>query len=150
MKIVISAMCHSAGIAVALKSYFPSWDVKPLPIYPYNDDERNKFCEELKSCDIWVTSSFYELAEKLDIRVLKAPLFQFSGFHPDLCYAKSKKTNELTLHPYNSRIPVWAFNNSINVYQAAKLYNERVYKTGEFNHEVQHGLGIHETPDAVF
>lgn len=34
MKIVISTMCHSAGIAVALKSYFPSWDVKPLPIYP--------------------------------------------------------------------------------------------------------------------
>lgn len=127
MKIVVSVVCHSAGIACALKTYFPRYTIIPLPIHILDDKQRNEYYDILKDSDIWITSGSSELVDDLNIQVLRVPVFQFLGFHPDLCYATCKRNGDLIQHHYNSRIAIWAYNRSINVYDAVKLYNERVY-----------------------
>jgi len=128
-KIVVSSNCTTGGIAATLRAIFPMANVVPFPL-PADDNVvvTGLLLSELKDASIWVSIGRFDLANGLNLNLVKLPAISFGAFHPDLCYARKKLTNEFTKYHYNSRIAIWAFNNQIDTFDAVKLYNEENFK----------------------
>lgn len=131
-RLVVSSNCQTGGISAALQIIFPDDEIIPLPLANFtNPESKTKFVEKLKNADIWISIGSYELLAEFGIeskvQLIKIPIIRFSGFHPDLVYAKKKSTNELVTPHYNSAIAVWAYSHNLDVGNAEKLFNEQVF-----------------------
>lgn len=131
-RIIVSSNCQTGGIAAALQVIFHDDEITPLPLSTFaNAEAESRFVEKLRSADIWVSAGGYELPEKHGImnqlQLIKIPIVRFSGFHPDLIYARKTSTNELIMPHYNSAIAVWAYRNNLDVSDAEKLFNKKTF-----------------------
>ena len=131
-RVIISSHCQTGGIAASLQVIFPDDEIIPLPLPALtgNDDE-SAFVEKLRNCDVWVSSSGYDLLEKHGIadqvQLVRVPTIRFSGFHPDIVYTRKISTNELIVPHYNSAIAVWAYQNRLEISDAEKLFNKQTF-----------------------
>lgn len=127
--IVVSSNCQTGGIAAALRAIFPTHAITPFPT-PSSDDASasQALRQALEHATVWITGGRFELADQLPVKIVKVPNIYFDAFHPDLCYAQLKSTGEITRVHYNSRIAVWAYNNRIDIADAAKLYRRSTYR----------------------
>lgn len=131
-QIIVSSNCQTGGVAAALQVIFPDDEITPLPLPVLaNAEAGTQFIEKIKDADVWVSIGGYDLLEKHglqnSIHLVRIPIIRFSGFHPDLVYARKASTNELIIPHYNSAIAVWAYKNNVDVKDAAKLFNEQSY-----------------------
>lgn len=127
-RVVVSSNCQTAGLAAALQIIFTDDLVTPIPLPTFaRESDELKFIEKLKDADIWISIGQFELLEKYKlnnkVELIKIPRIRFSGFHPDLVYARRFSTNELINPHYNSAIAVWAYKNGIDIHDAKKLFN---------------------------
>lgn len=133
MKIVVSSNCQTAGVASALRFFFPASVVRPIPLAaPGNASAINHILQELADADFWITSDTTGFAEqgfvqRAGLTTIRMPVIGFQAFHPDLCYARKISNGELTTLHYNSAIGVWAYSKGIDIDVAATLYNQNVY-----------------------
>lgn len=131
-RVMVTNDCQTGGVAAALQVIFPNDEVIPLTLpSSSNFEARSKFIEKLKSATIWVSSGGYDLLKNLSMhdqpQLIRIPMISFSGFHPDIVYARKKSTNELTLPHYNSAIAVWAYKNRLEISAAEKLFNKKTF-----------------------
>lgn len=139
-RILVSSNCQTGGIAAALQVIFPNDTIIPLPLPTFSNTEiETRFLEKLKHTNIWVSIGGYDLLEKYGIanqvKLIKIPIIRFSGFHPDLVYARKKSTNELIAPHYNSAIAVWAYKHNLNISDAETLFNKQTFtELGYLNH----------------
>jgi len=131
-RVIVSSNCQTGGIAAALQVIFHNDEITPLPWAAFaNVEAESQFVEKLKNADVWVSIGGYELLEKHGIanhiHLVRIPAIRFSGFHPDLVYARKISTNELTVPHYNSAIAVWAYKNNLGVSDAEKLFNKKTF-----------------------
>lgn len=131
-QVKVSSNCQTGGIAAALQVIFPNDEIIPLPLPNLGRAEtEQQFAEKLKNIDVWVSIGQYDLLEKFGLskhtQLVKIPIIRFSGFHPDLVYAKKLSTGEFTDPHYNSAIAVWAYKNNLCVTDAIKLFNKHTF-----------------------
>lgn len=131
-RVVVSSNCQTGGIAAALQVIFPNDVITPVALPTFTSpDSESKFVEKLKNADVWVSIGGYELPEKHGIanqlQLIRIPIVRFSGFHPDLVYARRTSNNELLMPHYNSAIAVWAYKNGLQVSETEKLFNKKTY-----------------------
>ena len=128
MKIVVTWNCQTAGLCLALQKIFSNDLISPFPTPDSTDAiKSNELCELIESCDFWLTDGKFNYAPTERVCLIKIPSVLFRGFHPDVCYAKSKLTGDYTKNHWNSRIVVWAYNNNIDSKSALNLFNSKVY-----------------------
>lgn len=131
-RIMVSSNCQTGGVAAALQVLFPEHEVAATPLPSLTSAEAEmKLVEELKHADIWVSIGGHELLEKHGlanrVKLVRIPIIRFSGFHPDLVYARRISTNELINPHYNSAIAVWAYKNALSINDAEKLFNKKTF-----------------------
>lgn len=131
-QVIVSSNCQTGGIAAALQVIFPNDVITPLPLPTFvNIEAESKFAQKLKNADIWVSIGGGELLGKhgmaSQLQLIRIPIIRFSGFHPDLVYARRISTNELITPHYNSAIAIWAYKNGLDVGAAEKLFNKKTY-----------------------
>lgn len=131
-QVIVTSDCQTGGIAAALQVIFPNDEITPLVLPTSSSlDAESRFAEKLKNADVWVSSGGYERLQNVQRskqpQLVRVPIISFSGFHPDIVYARKTSTNELTMPHYNSAIAVWAYKNGLEVSAAEKLFNKRTY-----------------------
>jgi hypothetical protein len=127
-RVVVSSNCQTAGIAAALQVIFPQDEFVPIPLPSFaSATDEEAFVRTLRQCDLWISIGSYDLPSKhgLDARdrLIKIPRIRFSGFHPDLVYARRISNKQLVAPHYNSAIAIWAYRNGIGVADAKCLFN---------------------------
>jgi len=146
-KIIVSSNCQTGGIAASLQVIFPDNVVapEPLPTFP-NAEAELGFIEKLRDADVWVSIGGYDLLEKYGIanqvRLVRIPIIRFSGFHPDLVYAKRISTGKFVVPHYNSAIAIWAYKRKLDACDAEKLFNRRTF--AELGYLDSWGPGINQ------
>ena len=132
-KIIVTANCTTYSLAAALAAYFPADTVTPVPW----ERADAPFIESLLACDILVadvfSDGFERLLEALTIdrasppTLIKIARIHFAAFHPDLCYARDKKTGELVVPHYNSAIAAWAYTRNLSEEKTISLFCDNAY-----------------------
>ena len=129
MKIVVTWNCQTAGLCLALNKIFTNDLIYPFPTPDLtNEVKLNELCELVESSDFWLTDCKFNYVPSRNVQLIKIPSVLFRGFHPDVCYARSKSTGEYTINHWNSRIVVWAYRNKVDSESALKLFNSKVYE----------------------
>lgn len=128
-KIVVSSNCQTGGVAQALRVINGSYVFQAIPIPMVGNESAEKFLvDNLLGADYWVSSGRFELADGIGVKIIRLPEIYFDAFHPDLCYAKSMDSGELTKIHYNSRIAVWAYSNGLPTDVCARLFSDAVFR----------------------
>lgn len=131
MKILVSSNCQTGGVSAALQQFIPNAELVPFYLPDSSDlDSISKLKDAVSSSDIWVSSGLYDLILNSDTelykktQLIKFPSIEFSAFHPDLCYAKKKSSNQVTkINNYNSAIGVWCYSQEIDSSDAMSFFN---------------------------
>jgi len=131
-RVVVSSNCQTGGIAASLQVIFPEDEIIPLPLPAFACNRAEiRFAEKISKCDIWVSIGGYDLPEKFgfadQVQLIRVPILRFSGFHPDLVYARQISTGELIVPHYNSAIAIWAYQNKLEIDDAEKLFNKNTF-----------------------
>jgi hypothetical protein len=133
IRIVVSSNCQTAGIASALQFMLPSAHVEALPIISnlITDEHKPTFKKALSRTDYWVTITQPELLDEwnfYDVKAIRVPGIMFRAFHPDIVYARSKKTDQLISNSehYNSLIVLWCWMNGFSVGETKSAFNEQL------------------------
>lgn len=131
-RILVSSNCQTGGVAAVLASIFPALTVVPLPL-PGNIDDgfEKKVLKELDGADVWISMGAFDLLEKHQltgkVKLIRIPRIRFTGFHPDLVYARRKSTNQLIDPHYNSAIVVWAYQNGLSVEATHSMFTRNIF-----------------------
>lgn len=131
-RIIVSSNCQTGGVAAALQEIFPDDVFMPIPLPTLSgEEEERNFVGRLEGADIWVSNGLHELLDKYGlnsrVQLVRIPRIRFSGFHPDLVYAKQLSTNKLIDPHYNSAIVVWSYKNNIEIQKAKTFFNAENY-----------------------
>jgi hypothetical protein len=129
-RILVSSNCQTGGIAAALQTIFPNERIDPIPLPTFSaTEDEQAFAKKLGHADAWVSIGHYDLVEKYGLadrlQLVRIPRIRFTGFHPDLVYARKRSTNELIDPHYNSAIAVWAYKKRLDAVTAASLFSAR-------------------------
>jgi hypothetical protein len=141
-QIVVTSTCQTGGIAAALQALLPTDSIIPRP-YPLELGE-DELLEQLSRTSVWVYMPKFlcDFMERHDVqrkfpslRTVNICSLLFWGFHPDLCYLKSRSTGTYIRQPYNSAIGYWAFKHGLDLDETLPLFNARMYRAlGYFDH----------------
>ncbi len=133
-RIAVSSNCQTGGIAAALQKILPRCTVHavPLPSFGTAEEEMAFIHNTTAEVDCWVTTHWHERAEDdllkhKDFRLVKIPCILFSGFHPDLVYARNTSTSDFTKYHYNSAICLWAYKHGLEPRDAKSLFTHDVF-----------------------
>lgn len=147
--IVVSSNCQTFGLASALQALLPDEIVLPFPIVKnWTIEEQETLARLLSKASAWLTIDIDHTIELIDkqywqqtflerhslhisnpsLQIKIVPAIIFSGFHPDMCYARNEASGKLTSTTYNSAIAVWAYQHGLAVDKAAKLFNARTFE----------------------
>ncbi|MBI5006886.1 MAG: hypothetical protein HZB95_07135 [Nitrosomonadales bacterium] len=139
-KVLVSSNCQTGGVAAALQVIFPDDEVTPVPLPALDNAEAvESFVQKLGNADVWVSIGGHDLLQKHGlaerVKLIRIPIVRFSGFHPDLVYARKTSTKELIDPHYNSAIAIWAYKNGLSIDDAERLFNNKVFAgLGYLNH----------------
>lgn len=138
--ILLSSNCQTAALGEFLSFYLPDHEVICDPVSgPNNPNRFNGIKKYNNKIDLWITS-FYDydssISSKLSkIKVLKIPIINFSGFHPDLAYATDCSNEKFTPNNYNSALTLFAYKKKISKKDLIKKFNSTFFnKLGYFDY----------------
>jgi hypothetical protein len=134
-RIVVSSNCQAAGLAAALLRMTHAREVHALPMGAQTAEVLEQKLRELAPrTDLWLVSANNTVARRVaedlggaGLRVVRVPVIEFTGFHPDICYARNRANRRLTLGHYNSAIVVWAYGNGLGVDDTLDLFRREVF-----------------------
>lgn len=134
--ILVALNCQAPGVAAALRCLTDASDVIPVAAGTIPDEQlHQQIAAHAARADLWFTSPGNRVALDLyaqhkagGARLVTLPLIHFTAFHPDVCYAGSRKTQALARQPYNSAIAVWAYRQGLDAAATAELFNRRTYE----------------------
>jgi Polysaccharide biosynthesis enzyme WcbI len=139
-RVTVTSNCQTGGITAALQVLFPEDVITPQPLANLaNVKAERELVRVLEKTDVWVSIGGYQLLEKYGlatkVRLVRIPMIRFSGFHPDLVYARRLSTDQWIQPYYNSAIGVWAYRNGLGAGDAVRLYNDRNFsRLGYLDH----------------
>lgn len=126
--ILVTTVCHSMGVASALRSLFPTSKVAVATPFLKHRDDPKVFAQMISLTDAWVNTSsgdkFYGLEDarltKPDLAYVEVPTLEFDVFHPDLCTVDG---GGAAVEKYTSRIAAWTYSKSLSPAKAAAYFN---------------------------
>lgn len=134
--VVVVGNCQAPGLAAVLAASCAVRQV--LPLTGLNRDTaafRKQLKNQTAQADIWFTNPGNTLAReafaehaKPGARLVTVPALMFNAFHPDVCYAQHRGTQQLTQQHYNSAIAAWAFTQGLSVERTAALFQREAYE----------------------
>lgn len=139
-RILLTSNCQTSALCEFLGFYLPDFEFIIDPVTGFeNPNKFDGIKKYINKIDFWITSYYdYDksIANSLSkIEVLKIPIINFSGFHPDLAYARDSLNNRLTPNNYNSALTLFAYKNKISKKDLIKKFNSNFFdKLEYFNH----------------
>lgn len=134
--VAVIGNCQAPGLAAVMAASCAVRQVMPLTGL---NREPDAFRKQLKSlaakADIWFINPGNTLAREAfaetarpGARLVTVPALMFNAFHPDVCYAQHRGTQQLTQQHYNSAIAAWAYSRGLSVERTAALFCPEAYE----------------------
>lgn len=135
---VVFSNCQSYGLAQCLALQNPGVNVEGRDSTVYQRDI-DGFAEEVEYFSkIFIADFVLELGlfdfGKFSDRIVKIPVVEFAGYHPDNCYAYSNKSGILKspIGDYHSIICLAAYNKGLNPLDTRALFCNKIYEAGGY------------------
>ncbi len=139
MKIVVSSNCQTAGLAAAIRAMTDVSEVVAIPLIgEIPESVKIRLKAELADAWAFIHAANNSVAATLaaetagavnpGLRCLRVPLINFTGFHPDICYAWNRDSRKLTDPHYNSVIAVWCYARGMSVAQTVALFGASTFQ----------------------
>jgi hypothetical protein len=128
--------CQAPGVASVLAACTEASEVIPLTSLNLTPEaQRAQLHAQAGRCDVWFINPVNQLAREVfatsakpGARLVTVPALHFNAFHPDVCYAMHRGTEQLTQQHYNSALVVWAYGAGLTATEAAGLFQEDTYR----------------------
>ncbi len=135
-EVLVVGNCQAPGLAAALASGCAVKQAQALTGMNLSTEAfRQQLQAQASRADLWFVNPANTLARevfaekaKTGARLVTVPALQFNAFHPDVCYAHHRATQQLTQQHYNSAIAAWAYTQGLNVAQTSALFNASAYQ----------------------
>jgi tetratricopeptide (TPR) repeat protein len=128
--------CQAPGVASVLAACTEASEVIPLTSLNRSEQaQREQLLAHAARADVWFINPVNRLAREVfaqaarpGARLVTLPALHFNAFHPDVCYAMHRGSQQLTQQHYNSALVVWAYGAGLGPEEAAALFNAETYR----------------------
>ncbi len=135
-EVLVVGNCQAPGLAAALAASCAVRQVQPLTGLNLSPEAFRLQLQGLAArADLWFVNPGNTLARevfadkaKTGAKLLTVPALMFNAFHPDVCYAQHRGSQQLTQQHYNSAIAAWAYSQGLSVQQTTALFNASAYQ----------------------
>lgn len=134
--VLVLGNCQAPGVAGILAACAGVSEAIPLTSLNLSvEAQRAQLMAHAPRAEVWFINPVNQLAREVfaeharpGARLVTVPALHFSAFHPDVCYAMHRGTQQLTLQHYNSALVAWAYAAGLSAERAASLFRGEVYR----------------------
>lgn len=128
--VLVLGNCQAPGVASVLAASCGVSEAVPLTSLNLSPEaQRAQLLAQAPRAEVWFVNPANTLAREVfaeaarpGAKLVTVPALHFNAFHPDVCYAHHKGTQQLTQQHYNSAVVAWAYGNGLDEARTAELF----------------------------
>lgn len=128
--------CQAPGVAAVLAASCGVSEAVALTSLNLSPEaQRAQLLAQAPRAEVWFINPANSLAREVfaeaarpDAKLITVPALHFNAFHPDVCYAQHRGTQQLTRQHYNSAVVAWAYDNGLDEATTAALFHPETWR----------------------